>query len=488
MGGEENELIAARLRKLERFRQHGMDPFGERFPRTHRAAQITADFVALDGASVRIAGRIMAVRGHGKATFADLQDFSGRIQIYARQDVMGEASYGLFTELDIGDVIGVVGKVFRTRRGEISVEIQEWRLLAKSLIPLPEKWHGLKDVDLRYRQRYLDLIVNPEVRETFVARSRIVSALRRFLDERGFLEVETPMMHPLAGGAAARPFVTHHNALDLNLYLRIAPELYLKRLVVGGMEKVYEIGRVFRNEGISTRHNPEFTILELYEAFADYTDMMALTEEIFTHVALEVRGTLQVRFLGHDIDLAPPWRRLSIVDALREYAGVDVFELGDDAQARAVAHRLGVEVEGNATLGQVIEELVDAFVQPHLIQPTFLTDHPVEISPLAKRKKDDPSLTYRFELIVAGWEMANAFSELNDPLDQRERFMAQLREREKGNEEAHGMDEDYLTALSYGMPPCGGLGIGVDRLVMLLIGVPSIRDVILFPLMRPRPR
>lgn len=487
MEGEQNELLASRLRKLDLFRRRGIDPFGERFVRTHEAARITAEFPALEGSGVRIAGRIMAVRGHGKATFADVHDSTGRIQVYARADILGAEDYELFTSLDIGDIVGIGGKVFRTRRGEVSVEVEEWRLLAKSLLPLPEKWHGLKDVDLRYRQRYVDLIVNPEVRATFLARSRLISALRRFLDEMGFLEVETPMMHPVAGGAAARPFVTYHNALDMELYLRIAPELYLKRLIVGGMEKVYEIGRVFRNEGISTRHNPEFTMLELYQAFADYSDMMTLTEEIFVHLAREVAGTLRVNFLGHEIDLTPPWRRLSIVDALREYAGVDLSDLEDDARARSVAQRLGVAVDPGATAGQVIEELVDTFVQPHLIQPTFLTDHPVAISPLAKRKKDNPALTYRFELIVAGWEMANAFSELNDPLDQRERFLAQLRERAKGNEEAHGMDEDYLTALSYGMPPCGGLGVGVDRLVMLLTGAASIRDVILFPLMRPRP-
>ncbi len=481
-----SDLVRARRVKLEKLIDLGVNPFGGRFDRSHVAADILRDFERLEEQRVRVAGRITGMRGHGKVSFADLQDGSGKIQLYVRQDVLGEARFGDFTALDLGDVIGVEGRVFRTQRGQISVEVAGFQLLAKSLRPLPEKWHGLKDVDLRYRQRYLDLIVNPEVRDTFRARSRIISALRRGLEERGFLEVETPMMHTLAGGAAARPFVTHHNALDMTLYLRIAPELHLKRLVVGGLEKVFEIGRVFRNEGISTRHNPEFTIVEIYQAYADYTDMMTLTEDLFVRAARAVRDSLQVSFLGHDIDLTPPWPRLSIIDALREYAGVEVSALGSDEEARAAARRLGVKVEPAATAGQVLEELVDAFVQPRLINPTFLTDHPVEISPLAKRKADNPALTERFELIVGGWEMANAFSELNDPIDQRARFEAQMREREKGNEEAHALDEDYLTALEHGLPPCGGLGIGIDRLVMLLTGAASIRDVILFPLMRPR--
>lgn len=483
-----SELLRARRAKLDKLRSLGIDPFGGRFERTHQAAEILDDFERWEDSRVRVAGRIMAVRGHGKVMFADLQDGSGRIQIYLREDLLGEARFREFADLDLGDLIGVEGRVFRTQRGQISVEAAGFRLLAKALRPLPEKWHGLKDVDLRYRQRYLDLIANPEVRDTFRARSRIISAIRRGLEEKGFLEVETPMMHTLAGGAAARPFVTHHNALDMTLYLRIAPELHLKRLVVGGLEKVFEIGRVFRNEGISTRHNPEFTIVEIYQAYADYTDMMALTEEIFVRAALAVRDTLKVSFLGHEIDLTPPWPRLSILDGLREFAGVDASLLASDEDARAAARRLGVKVEAAATAGQVLEELVDVFVQPRLIRPTFLTDHPVEISPLAKRKADHPGLTERFELIVGGWEMANAFSELNDPIDQRERFEAQMREREKGNEEAHALDEDYLNALEHGLPPCGGLGIGIDRLVMLLTGAASIRDVILFPLMRPRER
>lgn len=483
-----SELLRARRAKLDKLRSLGIDPFGGRFERTHEAAQILDDFELWENRQVRVAGRVMALRGHGRVMFADLQDGSGRIQLYLRQDLLGEARFRDFADLDLGDLIGVEGRVFRTQRGQISVEAAGFQLLAKALRPLPEKWHGLKDVDLRYRQRYLDLIVNPGVRDTFRARSRIISAVRRGLEEKGFLEVETPMMHTLAGGAAARPFVTHHNALDLTLYLRIAPELHLKRLVVGGLEKVFEIGRVFRNEGISTRHNPEFTIVEIYQAYADYTDMMALTEELFVRAARAVRDSLTVSFLGHEIDLTPPWPRLSILDGLREYAGVDASALASDEDARATARRLGVRVEATATAGQVLEELVDTFVQPRLIRPTFLTDHPVEISPLAKRKPDHPALTERFELIVGGWEMANAFSELNDPIDQRERFEAQMREREKGNDEAHTLDEDYLNALEHGLPPCGGLGIGIDRLVMLLTGADSIRDVILFPLMRPRER
>ncbi len=478
------ELVRARQAKLTRWRERGVDPYGGRYERTHLTAHICENFQELEGRTVRIAGRLMALRNHGKVVFADLQDGGGRIQICARQDVLRDFQW--FCDLDLGDVIGVEGSVFRTRRGEITVEVRDFRLLAKALRPLPEKWHGLKDVDLRYRQRYLDLLVNPEVRQTFLTRSRAIAAIRRFLDERGFLEVETPMMHPLPGGAAARPFVTHHNALDMTLYLRIAPELYLKRLVVGGLEKVYELGRAFRNEGISTRHNPEFTILEVYQAYADYTDMMRLTEELFTEVALQVRGSLKVDFLGHRIDLTPPWPRVSLPQALAEHAGVRLEDLADDQEARATARRLGLDVEDGATAGQVLEELVDVFVQPRLVQPTFLLDHPVTISPLARRKAGNPMLTDRFELIIGGWEFANAFSELNDPDDQRARFEAQLRERQKGNEEAHALDEDYLLALEYGLPPCGGLGIGVDRLAMLLSGVPSVRDVILFPLMRPR--
>lgn len=483
----DDELIAGRRRRLELWRQRGVDPYGRSFERTCLVREVKDDFPGWEGRHASLAGRLMAVRSHGRATFADLADGSGRIQLYVREDLLGAERYSWFQDLDVGDVVGVRGRLMRTRRGEISVEVEEFLLLAKCLRPLPEKWHGLKDVDLRYRQRYLDLIVNPEVRQVFLRRSAIVAQLRRYLVERGFVEVETPMMQPLPGGAAARPFVTHHNALDLDLYLRIAPELYLKRLVVGGLEKVFEVGKVFRNEGISTRHNPEFTMVEVYQAYADVGDMMELTESLIVHLADAVLGTRRVWFLGHEIDLEPPWPRLSMAEALRRYAGLEVGSLVDDVAAREAAGRLGVEVSPSATAGQVIEALVDGLVQPRLVQPTFLTDHPVAISPLAKKKPDDPRFAERFELIVAGWEMANAFSELNDPDEQRERFLAQARERARGNEEAHVLDEDYLLALEYGLPPCGGLGIGIDRLVMLLTGQDSIRDVILFPLLRPRP-
>lgn len=478
------EELRARAAKLARWRARDVDPYGGRYERTHSLAQVRAGAAELEGQAVAVAGRLVAVRRHGSMVFADLLDGSGRLQVCARRDTLPRFDW--FLDLDLGDIIGVRGPVFRTRRGEITVEVRSFTLLSKALRPLPEKWHGLRDVDLRYRQRYLDLIANPEVRETFVLRSRMVAAVRRFLDERGFLEVETPMMHPLPGGAAARPFVTYHNALDMTLYLRIAPELYLKRLVIGGLERVYELGRVFRNEGISTRHNPEFTILEVYQAYADYTDMMRLTEELFHQVALAVRGTARLTFLGQEVDLTPPWPRVSLPQALAERAGVDVQELASDEAARAAARRLGVEVAETATAGQVLEALVDAFVQPHLIGPTFLTDHPVAISPLARRRPEQPHLAERFEVIIGGWEFANAFSELNDPEDQRRRFEAQARARQQGDEEAHVLDEDYLLALEHGLPPCGGLGVGMDRLAMLLAGVPSVRDVILFPLMRPR--
>jgi lysyl-tRNA synthetase class 2 len=485
-GTPEAELLRARRDKLERLRRQGVDPFGGRYERTHTAAEIRSRFDALQGHGVRVAGRVMALRRHGGAAFADLQDGSGRIQLYARRDALAEPRFEGFCDLDLGDIVGAQGTVVRTRRGEVSVELSDWTMLAKALRPLPEKWHGLKDVDLRYRQRYLDLIVHPEVREAFVLRSRIVAAVRRFLDERGFLEVETPVMTTVAAGAAARPFVTHHNALDMTLYLRIATELHLKRLIVGGFERIYEIGRVFRNEGISTRHNPEFTMLELYQAYADYTDMMAITEEMVAAVAREVLGTARVPYGSCEIDLSPPWARVSMIEALRAKTGFDVLELPSDEAARALARSCGLEVPPDATRGQVIDHLAERLVLPDLVQPTFLLDHPVEISPLAKRKADDPRLTYRFEAIVAGMELANAFSELNDPVDQRERFVAQAAERARGNDEAQPLDEDFLLALEYGMPPTGGLGIGIDRLVMLLTRSPSIRDVILFPLMRPR--
>jgi len=483
---ELSQLLLIRRAKLDRLRELGVDPFGARFERTHHAREIIENFETLENQPVSVAGRMMAVRAHGKASFANVQDLSGQIQIYVKSDLVGEKAYEIFGLLDIGDIIGLRGTVFRTRRGEISVQVESFEVLSKSLRPLPEKWHGLKDVDLRYRQRYVDLIVNPEVRETFVLRSKIVRAMRNYLDARDFYEVETPAMHSIYGGATARPFITHHNALDMKLYLRIATELHLKRLIVGGFEKVYEIGRIFRNEGISTKHNPEFTTLELYQAYADYHDIMRLTEDMIASIAQEVLGTRVIEYHGATIDLTPPWPRVRLLDAIKEYAGVDITEVQTDEEARALAKKLGVAVDPKATKGMVIDEVFSEFVEPKLSGPVFLLDYPIEISPLARRRPDDPSLTYRFEAFLAGFEVANAFSELNDPIDQRERFLAQLAEKARGNEEAHVMDEDYIAALEYGMPPTGGLGIGIDRLCMLLTRSDSIRDVILFPLMRPR--
>lgn len=475
-----------RKKKLENLRRQGIDPFGRRFSRTHLSQEIIENFSVCENREVRVAGRVMSLRTHGKAGFAHLADLGGQIQIYARIDVLGDESYQRFTGLDLGDIIGVCGKVFRTRRGEITVQVKEWEMLSKALRPLPEKWHGLKDVDLRYRRRYLDLIANPETREVFTRRSAAVSCIRRFLDDEGFLEVETPVLSLIAGGGHARPFVTHHNALDLELTLRIALELYHKRLIVGGLEKVYEIGRCFRNEGISTKHNPEFTMLELYQAFADLSDMMSLAEELISTVAGEVLGTLHLTYQGKEIDLTPPWPRVSMMDAIREETGLDWPAVESDEEAAAAGEKLGLDLAGKKTKGQILDELLSVYVEPKLVRPTFLTDHPLEISPLAKKKADNPRLTERFELFINGWETANAFTELNDPLDQRERFVAQAKEKAKGNEEAMVWDEEFLIALEHGMPPTGGMGIGIDRLVMLLTDSPSIRDVIFFPLLRPK--
>ncbi len=484
---EIHELVALRMSKADELREKGIDPYGDKFTRNAEACEIIEKFDEFEGSEVKIAGRIMSRREHGKAAFADLQDMTGKIQLYFRKDDLGDEPYEVYTRLvDTGDIIGVEGKVFRTRRGEISIAVKEFTVLSKALRPLPEKWHGLKDVDLRYRQRYLDLIVNPEVRETFIRRTKIIQAIRRYMDREGFLEVETPMMHPIAGGATARPFVTHHNALDMKMFLRIAPELYLKRLTVGGLEKVYEINRNFRNEGVSTKHNPEFTMMELYQAYADYEDMMALAENIIYYTAKEVLGTAQITYQGEQINLAPPYERVTMLDAVKQYAGVEFMSIHSDVEARAAARSLKLTVEPNTTRSQVLDEIWGEYVEKNLIQPTFVLDYPTEISPLAKKKKDDPRLTYRFELFIFGREMANAFSELNDPVDQRDRFMQQMAEREKGDDEAHQMDEDYVTALEYGLPPTGGMGIGIDRLVMLLTDSASIRDVILFPQMRPR--
>ncbi|MDD2585679.1 MAG: lysine--tRNA ligase [Syntrophomonadaceae bacterium] len=481
-----NELKKVRLEKLEELQEMGVNPFGSRYERTSRAALITQNFTELEGQKVKIAGRIMAKRRHGKAGFANLEDITGSIQLYFRKDDVGEEKYELFKKLDIGDILGIEGEVFRTQKGEVSVHVRDMDYLSKSLNPLPEKWHGLKDVELRYRQRYVDLIVNPEVKEVFVKRSQIIKEIRKYLESKDFLEVETPMMHPIAGGAVARPFITHHNALDMELYLRIAPELYLKRLIVGGLEKVYELNRNFRNEGISTRHNPEFTMLELYQAYADYEVMMELTEDLISSVMYKINGTMVAEIEGHEIDFTPPWRRIPMLDAIKEHTGLDFMTLTTDDQARQAATKLGMEVKAAATRGELINEIFEAFVEDKLIQPTFIYGHPVEISPLAKRNAEHPEFTDRFEVFILQREIANAFSELNDPIDQKSRFLKQVEKRAGGDAEAHMMDEDYINALEYGMPPAGGLGIGIDRVVMLLTNSPSIRDVILFPTLRRR--
>jgi lysyl-tRNA synthetase class 2 len=481
-----SELKKIRLEKLQELKDLGIDPFGSRFDRNAMSGDILNNFAVMEGNTVRIAGRIMSKRRHGKAGFANLQDLAGQIQIYFRKDDLGEEKYELFKKLDIGDILGIEGEVFRTQKGEISVHARNITYLSKSLNPLPEKWHGLKDVELRYRQRYVDLIVNPEVRKVFIKRSRIVKEIRNYLDELGFLEVETPMMQPIAGGAAARPFITHHNTLDMDLYLRIAPELYLKRLIVGGLEKVYEINRSFRNEGISTRHNPEFTMLEIYQAYADFEIMMQLTEDLISSVMQKVNNSMQIEYDGQLIDFTPPWKRMTMLEAIKEYTGVDFNEIKTEQEARQAASNLGMELEGNYSRGEIINEIFEEFVEEKLIQPTFIYGHPVEISPLAKRNKNNPELTDRFEVFIMQREIANAFSELNDPLDQKGRFLKQVEKRAGGDTEAHMMDEDYINALEYGMPPAGGLGIGIDRLIMLMTGALSIRDVILFPTLRHR--
>lgn len=484
--GDINELKRIRLEKLDELIKLGIDPFGGRYQRTANARSVKDNFEQMEGQAVSLAGRIMSKRRHGKAGFANLQDFSGSIQLYFRQDDLGPDKYELFKKMDIGDILGIEGEVFRTQKGEISVHVRDLSYLSKSLNPLPEKWHGLKDVELRYRQRYVDLIVNPEVKEVFIKRSQIVKSIRNYLDEHGFLEVETPMMQPIPGGATARPFITHHNALDMELFLRVAPELYLKRLLVGGLEKVYELNRNFRNEGISTRHNPEFTMLEIYQAYADFHDMMDLTEDLITSVVKRVNGSLQVEFEGQVIDFTTPWKRLPMLDAIKQYTGVDFHDLKNDEGAREAAKSLGLEVDPQASRGELINEIFEQCVEEHLVQPTFIFGHPVDISPLAKRNRVNPEFTDRFELFITQREIANAFSELNDPIDQRQRFQKQVEKRQGGDAEAHMMDEDYLNALEYGMPSAGGLGIGIDRLVMLITGSPSIRDVILFPTLRPR--
>jgi lysyl-tRNA synthetase, class II len=479
-------LVEQRIAKVKELRQAGINPYPYRFDRTHLSSEVVAGFDSLQGTEVRVAGRLLTTRIMGKASFANILDQSGRMQIYVRRDHVGEQQYDLFKSMDSGDFLGVSGKPFRTRTGEITVEAEQVTLLSKALRGLPEKWHGLTDTEKRYRQRYLDLISNEEVRTVFQQRSRIIDAIRRYLVDRGFLEVETPMLQPIHGGAAARPFVTHHNALDRDLYLRIALELYLKRCIIGGIEKVFEIGRNFRNEGISTRHNPEFTMMELYQAYADYGDIMALVEQMVSTVAEQVLGTTTVEYNGHTIDFRPPWPRVEMRDAIRIESGIDYEDYPTAAGLYGAMLEKGVHADPNNSRAKLIDDLLSAFVEPKLIQPTFLIDYPVDMSPLAKRKRDDSSVVERFEAYVGGMEIANAFSELNDPLEQRERFVQQLAERAAGDEEAQPMDEDFLLAMEHGMPPTGGLGVGIDRLVMLLTGNSSIREVILFPQLRTR--
>ena len=481
-----DDITRQRREKLERICQQGIDTYPHRYHRSHTTKEAIALFKRGDDSVVSLAGRIMACRDMGKATFIDVRDSSGKIQAYFRSDLLGD-KHELIKQCDVGDIIGVSGSVFKTHAGEVTLKVSDLTLLAKSLHPLPEKWHGLTDVEKRYRQRYLDLISNEEVGRIFVLRSRAISAIRRFLDARGFIEVETPVLHPAAGGALARPFTTHHHTLDQDLYLRIATELYLKRLIVGGLERVYEIGRIFRNEGISTKHNPEFTMLESYEAYTDYNDVMAMVEEMVSHVARRVLRKTRVSFAGSVIDFAPPWRRITLQDAIKEGCGIDFMEHADEHSLRNAIRDQGLAVDDRPSWAKLIDKLISTFVEPGLIQPTFLMDYPIELSPLAKRKPGSERLVERFEAFAGGMEIANAFTELNDPMEQRERFLEQERIRALlGDEEAERVDEDFLVALENGMPPTGGLGMGIDRLVMLLTDQHSIRDVILFPQLRTK--
>ena len=484
---EINGQVQNRIDKMHKIEEHGWLPFGRIFEWTHRSADVKEQFDALAEAEaeVKMAGRVMAIRGHGKTCFMDMQDKTGRMQLYVRKDVLGEEDYSLVKMMDIGDTIGVTGIPFRTHMGEVSIKVVKMEMLSKSLRPLPEKWHGLKDIETRYRQRYVDLIVNPEVRDTFVKRSQIIRSVREVLDSHDFLEVETPILNTIAGGAAARPFISYHNALDMQVYMRIAPELYLKRLIVGGMDRVYELGRVFRNEGIDNRHNPEFTSVEIYQAFADYRDMMDLTEEVVVKTAMKVLGTTKITYEGVEIELASPWKRISMIDAVKEYSGKDFTNVTDLEEARAMAKELNVPVEPSFGIGKIINACFEEYVEDKLIQPTFITGHPKEISPLAKSNPDNPEITDRFEAYIYGREICNGFTELNDPIDQRERFLKQVEERANGDEEANMMDEDFVNALEYGLPPTGGLGIGIDRLVMFLTDSSTIRDVLFFPTMKP---
>lgn len=481
-----NDILKARREKLDNLIAMGKNPFEVvKFDKDAYAQVIKDNYDEYADKKVRIAGRLISKRVMGKASFGHVLDGTGSIQLYVSRDSLGEENYAEFKKYDIGDIVGVEGVVFTTKMGEISIHAEKMVLLSKSLLPLPEKFHGLTNTDLRYRQRYVDLIANPEVKETFVMRSRIISAIRSFLDGEGFVEVDTPILNTIAGGASARPFITHHNTLDIDMYMRIAPELYLKRLIVGGFEKVYEMGRLFRNEGMDPKHNPEFTTVELYEAYTDYHHMMDLTERLFEHIALTTKGTTEIEYQGTPISLARPWKKMSMVEAVKEFTGIDFDATDDVATLKKQAESVGVGLADNLTWGKLLYEVFDQKVEEHLVQPTFILDYPVEVSPLAKRKPTDNRLTERFEFFITSREMGNAFSELNDPIDQKARFMAQVAEREKGDDEAQMMDEDYVNALMYGLPPTGGLGIGVDRLVMLFTDQFSIRDVLLFPTMKP---
>ncbi len=483
---ELSDLLKVRREKLAVLCEEGNDPYViTKYDQTHHAENIKADFEALEGQQVSVAGRLMSKRIMGKASFCNLQDLSGNIQSYVARDSLGEDEYKAFKKLDIGDVVGIKGAVFKTKTGEISIHAENVTLLSKSLQILPEKFHGLTNTDMRYRQRYVDLIMNADAKKTFVNRSKIISTVRRYLDAQGFMEVETPMLVSNAGGAAARPFETHFNALDLDVKLRISLELYLKRLIVGGMEKVYEIGRVFRNEGLDTRHNPEFTLMELYQAYTDYHGMMDLTENLYRYVANEVLGTTKITYNGIEMDLGKPFERITMVDAVKKYSGVDWNEIHTLDDARAIAKEHHIEYENRHAKGDILNLFFETYVEEHLVQPTFVTDHPIEISPLTKKKPENPEYVERFEFFMNGWEMANAYSELNDPIDQRERFRAQEALLAQGDEEANTTDEDFLYALELGMPPTGGIGFGIDRMVMLLTDSPSIRDVLLFPTMKP---
>jgi lysyl-tRNA synthetase class 2 len=484
---ELKEILKVRRDKLKELQESGNDPFEKViYNRTHHSQEIINEFEDLESQTVSVAGRIMSKRGMGKVLFCDLHDLKGKIQLYIKVDEVGEEEYEKVKKFDIGDIVGAEGEVFRTKRGEISIKVNKIELLSKSLQPLPEKWHGLKDTELRYRQRYIDLIVNPDVRNTFVLRSKIITAIRKFMDNRGFIEVETPLLNTIPGGANARPFITHHNTLDIDLYLRIAPELYLKRLIVGGFEKVYELGRMFRNEGMSVKHNPEFSMMEAYEAYTDYEGMMELSEQLISSIVQDLLGTMKITYQGTEIDLTPPWTRLTMVDAVLKYSGIDFNSITTIEEMKEILQSKGIETEGDISKGEALNLMFEKFVEEKLMQPTFILDYPVEISPLTKKKPTNPEFTERFELFIFAREMGNAYSELNDPIDQKERFLKQVEKREGGDEEANMMDEDYINALEHGLPPTGGLGIGIDRLVMLLTDSYSIRDVILFPTMKPK--